>query len=357
MPIADLENPLIPGFDAIIDGSPLTVEAKTHVLSVTVDDSAYLPSMFALEIMGSDDEAELTAWIDNESLFAVGKAVEVKMGYAEDLETLIKGEITALEPDFACDRSPRLTVRGYDRRHRLQRGRKTRTFVQQKDSDIASQIASEAGLTAEATDSQVTHDYVFQANQSDLDFIQERARLVQFEVVVDDKKLIFRPVPNDQSEILTFTLSDHILEFYPRLTSYGQVGEVNVRGWSPKDKKEVIGKSKTGDENSTMGGSASGPKVAEDAFGSAISLMSAQPVMTQAEADQIAKARFNRRGLGFITGDGVCLGRTDLRAGKVIKIDGIGKRFSGQYYVASAAHRIDAAGGYRTHFSVRRSAS
>ena len=49
----------------------------------------------------------------------------------------------------------------------------------------------------------------------------------------------------------------------------------------------------------------------------------------QAEADQIAKARLNEMALELITGHGLCLGRTDLRAGKVIKIDGVGKRFSG----------------------------
>ena len=356
MPIADLENPMVPAFDVIIDGSPISVEAKTHVVSLVVDDSADLPSMFELKITGSEDQDQAVPWVDDD-LFAVGKQVEVKMGYADDLEALLKGEITALEPEFTTSRLPVLTVRGYDRRHRLLRGRKTRTFVQQKDSDIASQIASESGLTADVQDSKVALDYVVQANQSDLDFLKGRARLLNFEVVVEDKTLIFRPVPNGQSEVLTFSLKDHVLEFYPRLTSVGQVGEVNVRGWSPKDKKEVVGKSKTGDETSAMGGSASGPKVVDEAFGAAISSLSAQPVMNQAEADGIAKARFNERVLGFITGEGVCFGRTDLRAGKVIKIDGLGKRFSGQYYVASAAHCYGARSGYRTRFSVRRSAS
>ena len=59
------------------------------------------------------------------------------MGGEGDLTKLISGEITALEPEFVTSRIPLLRVRGYDRRHRLQRGRKTRTFLQQKDSDIA----------------------------------------------------------------------------------------------------------------------------------------------------------------------------------------------------------------------------
>jgi phage protein D len=96
------------------------------------------------------------------------------------------------------DRLPSVIVRGYDRRHRMQRARKTRTFVTQKDSDIASAVAREARLSVEAVDSTVIHDYVIQANQTDLEFLQERARRIQYEVFVTDKTLHFRPVQNDR---------------------------------------------------------------------------------------------------------------------------------------------------------------
>lgn len=356
MPIASLEDPSVPDFEVLVAGKALPLPMMAQILGVLVDDSVELPSMFALEISGSDDENEASLWLDDDT-FGVGKAVEVKLGYASDLESVFKGEITALEPEFALSRLPTLTVRGYDRRHRLLRGRKTRTFVKKKDSDIASQIATESGLTGQSEDSKVTHEYIVQANQTDIEFLQERARRIQYEVVVDDKKLLFRPVAHAKSEVLTITPTDHLIEFFPRLTSAGQVTEVNVRGWSPKEKKEIVGKGKTGDEVSKMGGQKSGPKLAEGAFGAAVALMSAMPVMTQAEADQIAKARLNELALEFIEGEGVCLGRTDLRAGKVIKIDGIGKRFGGQYYVTSAVHRYSPHQGYLTHFTVRRNSS
>jgi Bacteriophage probable baseplate hub protein len=355
MPVADLTKPLIPEFDVIVDGTPLDVGARLHIVDVAVDDNVDLPGMFSFSLVGSDDQEEENPWVD-EKLFSVGKTVEIKMGYANNLESLIKGEITALEPEFARDRLPSMTVRGYDRRHRLLRGRKTRTFVKKKDSEIASQIASESGLTGQAEDSKVTHEYVVQANQTDMDFLRDRARRIQYEVMVDDKKLIFRAAAHAKSEIMTIAPMDHLLEFYPRLTSTGQVGEVNVRGWNPKEKKEIVGKGKSGDEVSTMGGQKSGPKLAEEAFGEAIGSVSALPVMTQAEADQIAKARLNEVALELIEGQGACLGRTDLRAGKVIKINGIGKRFGGKYYVTSAIHRYSAQDGYLTHFTVRRNA-
>jgi uncharacterized protein len=316
-----------------------------------------LPSMFSFVMTTSDAQEQATPWVDNEDLFAVGNVVEIKMGDAGHLTSLITGEITALEPEFVTSRLPLLIVRGYDRRHRLQRGRKTRTFVQKTDSDIATQIGGEAGLSVQATDSSISLDYVLQANQTDWEFLRERARLIRYEVVVDDKTLFFRPVGNDQAELLTLNMENDLLEFYPRLSSVGQATEVKVQSWSVKDKKAVLGDSKAGDEVSTMGGQSSGAAIAQSAFGDAINVVSDQPVAAQAEADQIARARFNALALELVSGDGLCRGRTDLRAGTVIKIDGIGQRFGGPYYVTSSIHRYSPAHGYVTEFTVRRNAS
>jgi uncharacterized protein len=356
MPVAKLDRPLVADFDVIINGAPLPAEAVAHVAGVVVDESVELPSMFTLEMTGSNAQKEESQWIDDRKLFAIGNAVEIKFGYVGDQETLLVGEITALEPEFVFYRPPSLTVRGYDRRHRLQRGRKTRTFIQQKDSDIASRIASEAGLTAQAEDSRIIHDYVLQANQTDLEFLCARAGRIQYEVVVENKTLFFRPAANAQSAALTLTMDGDLLEFHPRLSSAGQVSEVTVRSWSPKDKKELVGQAKAGDEISTMGGRESGAAIVEGAFGAAIELLSARAVATQAEADQLAKARFNRLALDLIFGEGACWGRTDLRPGKVIKIEGVGELFSGQYYVTGAVHCYSPQRGYQTHFTVRRNA-
>ncbi len=357
MPTARPTSPLVPDFDVLIDGSPLSVEQETHVVSITVEKDTHLLSMFVLEIAGSTARANDLDWIDDEKLFAIGNEVEIKLGYANDVVTVLVGEIASLEPEFTTDRPPSLIVRGYDRRHRLRRDRKTRTFSQQKDSDIAAQIASDAKLTPQVQDSQVVHDYVVQANQTDLEFLQARAHLIQYEVFVEDKTLFFQPVANAASEILTLTLEQDLLEFYPRLTSMAQINQVTVRGWDIKEKQASIAQARTGDEVSKMGGQNSGASLVEAAFGKASTHIIDRPIMNQAEADQIAKARFNRAVLGLISGEGMCWGRTDLQAGKTIKLDGLGKRFSGQYYVTAVTHRYRSDRGYYTHFQVQRNAT
>ena len=354
MAVARTKSPLVADFDIIINGSPLPMESKVHVLEVKVDDDVSLPGMFTMVLTGSDDQEDEISWIDDEDLFAIGNPVEIKMGYRDDLESLISAEITGLEPEFTFDRLPSLTVRGYDLSHRLLRGRKTRTFIQQKDSDIASQIAGDAGLTAQVEDSQVVHDYIFQANQTDMEFLQDRARRIQYEVIVVDKDLFFQPVSNADGETLTITLSNDLLEFYPRMSSVSQVSEVSVRGWNPADKQEIVGQAGPGDEVSTMGGQTSGADMVADSFGTAAGILTGYPVMTQAEADQMAKARFNQALLELISGEGTCLGRTDIRSGKIINIEGGGTRFSGSYYVVSAVHHYTTTEGYFTIFTVRR---
>ena len=354
MPVADLSNPQLAEFEVIVSQKPLPGEMRPFVASIVVDDSLDVPGMFAIEMVSSFELDDVNQWIDEE-LFTVGNVVEIKLGYGNDLESLIIGEITGLEPEFISSRLPTLTVRGYDIRHRLQRGRQSRTFVQQTDSEIAKTIADAASISAKVDRSDVTHDYVIQANQTDLEFLQERARRISYEVVVNQKDLIFRPVQNSKSEVLTLTMDDHLLEFYPRLSAARQVSEVSVRGWDPKQAKVIVGKAQASSVVS-MGGE-SGPRMSARAFGAIEDVLTAQPPTTQAEADEIAKSALSRKALSLIEGEGLCLGRTDLRAGKVIKIGGLGQRFGGKYYVTAAIHRYTAADGYRTQFQVRRNAS
>jgi phage protein D len=135
-----------------------------------------------------------------------------------------------------------------------------------------------------------------------------------------------------------------------------QVDRVEVRCWNSKQKKMFLGKAGV-DKIVTMGGSTSGPKAAKKAFGAASLTIVDQPVHSQQEADKIAEGLLNDMAIAYITGDGTCFGRPDLRAGKVIEIIAIGKRFSGSYYVTSATHTYSQSQGYTTTFTVRRNAT
>lgn len=346
-------------FDVSVNGTPFSSTSLDYVMEIVVDQSVALPGMFTLLLASSDAQSQPVAWTNDASVFAIGDAIEIKLGYYNNLASMIQGEVTALEAEFSASSLPCLRVRGYDRRHRLQRGRKTRSFLKQSDSDIASSLGSDAGLTVNATDTGVVHDYVLQANQTDWEFLCERASRIRYEVFVTDKTLYFRPAANDQGAVLTLDMQneEELLEFHPRLSSVAQATQVSLQGWSVKDKNKIIANAAPGDVVSAMGGSQAGADAVQSAFSAAAEVLTAYPVAAQAEADAIAKASLNEIALEYISGDGICLGKTDLSAGKVITITGIGSRFGGQYYVTSAVHRYTPARGYRTEFTVRRTAS
>jgi phage protein D len=290
-------------------------------------------------------------------LFKEGNEVEIDIGYRDNLETLFKGEITGLEPDFPNEVPPTLTVRGYDRRHRLMGKRKTRTFLNLKDSEIASRIAGDWSLSTEnIKDTHVTHEYVLQNNQTDFEFLLERARRIGYEMVVTDKDLHFRPRQNEGSAAVILRRETELLDFSARLTAVGQIEEVFVQGWDPTNKEKVVARSGSGDEPD-MGGSASGPSKAQQAFGNTGGTTVDRPVLSQAEADQLARGWFSEMALHYVEGHGVCVGSPELRAGTLVEIEGLGERFSGTYYVTSTEHAFRPGSGYRTTFTVRRNAT
>lgn len=348
-------RPLVPSFAVKLNGEPLIADMAMWIVNVVVEDDLNLPSMFTLELVSKQNKDRTVPWTD-ESRLSLGAQVEISMGYGDERESLIVGEITSLEPTFSIDAPPTLLVRGLDRRHCLNRTRRTRSFVGQKDSDIAEQIGADAGVLVAAIDSAVTHPYVLQCNQTDLEFLRERARRMRYELAMEGEVLLFRPVANDGSSVVTLTLSGDLFEFRPRM-SVVPLTEINVLGWDPKEKQAITATARVGNETSKMGGEKSAAQVADDLLSTQVETVVRSPVASQAEADQIAIAQLNAAGLDFIRGEGRSRGRTDVRAGTVIRIDDLGKRFSGQYYVTSVLHRYSRRDGYLTDFRAQRNAS
>lgn len=348
-----------PEIEILINDKKIPSDLIVDVLELKVCHYIKGPDTFDITVnMLNSHEPELK-WVDHDN-FTPGNKIEIRMGYMDDMKTMITGEITALHPRYFANRASHINVQGYDRLHRFYRGKKTRTFLQMKDSQIAEKIAREMKLTPQVEDTGIVHQYVLQNNLSDLDFLLERALRIRYEVIVEDKKLIFRKAANHLGKTVTLEYMTNLKYFYPRLSTAQQVSEVKVRGWNPASKKAIIGVARPGDETTRMDGKDIGADIAETAFGKTTSSIVDIPVGSQAEAEQIAKAKFNDFNVALICGEGEAVGNMDIRAGTTIRLIGLGKRFSGLYYVKSTEHRIDpgeGTGGYITKFNVERNAS
>ena len=261
------------------------------------------------------------------------------------------GEITALEPEFD-QHKPTLTVRGYDRSHRLYRGHKTRTFLNQTDSDIASQIAREAGLSADVEATSEQHTYVIQDNQTNMDFLRSRAARIGYSIAVDQRKLRFRRAEVSPPSAPAQEWGLSLRSFRVRLTAIAQPNDVQVRGWDPKMKRAIVGKATQAAKPSQIGDGKTGGEAAQPFGAQATVTVTNQPVRTQGEADHLAQATLDEMSGGYLAAEGVCNGEAALKAGTLVEITGVGTRLGGKYFVTATRHDYTPRGGYVTTFTV-----
>jgi uncharacterized protein len=342
----------IPRFSLTVNGAALENNLIWQITRITVDDQVELPSMFTLELTANDETDPAPDWLDKDTLFAMGDRVVIRMGWGESLQTVMNGEVTSIEIEWLADSLPRFVVRGYDRRHRLQRGNKTRTFVKKKDSDIAKQITQESGLSAAITDTKIVHEYLIQANQTDFSFLQARARQLHYEMVMQEDRLYFQPVSYEKSAVLELTLERGLSEFRAQLSSAGQVSQAKVQGWDIKNKKAIS----TNATNPTSMGKTIGPNLTKKAFGQASSIITNIPTSIPGFAQQVADSALAASTLGLVRGEGQCSGNAKIKAGITIKVEGVGNRFSGKYYLSTVTHNFGPE-GYATQFTGWRNAS
>jgi hypothetical protein len=234
-------------------------------------------------------------------------------------------------------------------------------FKASTDSGIAEEIADDMHWDAEVTKTTAEHPIVSSKGQTYAAILTSRAQRIGYEVAVKKKTLIFaepRYRKGRDSE-LVFEWGKDLRSFSPNLSTYNMVTAVVVRGSQTargNGKKPLVGIATGKDIRGNMGDT-TGPEIAAkiQGWGPNDPLDSQHDVVDQPEAKEVALAQLETKALEFITGRGSIIGNPNLKARMVIELKGLGRRFSGNYYVTSVTHTIDAS-GYRTDFEVKRNA-
>ncbi|MEZ4384620.1 MAG: contractile injection system protein, VgrG/Pvc8 family [Nannocystaceae bacterium] len=337
-----------------VDGVKLTSSGDGHlpVLRVEVTLEVDRPGSFVIET--ADLDAESFEWIDGGSV-AEGKPVTISMGWGDDIAAVMTGEITGLELDVAASEAPRVTIRGFDRLHRLTRGRKTVAYAEVKDSEIAAKIASANGLTAAVQATKEKHAYVLQAEETDLAFLSARARANGYVLLVDGTTLSFKPRPLADAADFTVDAKSDLLELSVRTSILGQVGTHAVRGWSAAEQAPLVAEAKAS-AAAKMGGKKTGGELADERIGAVVGQVTGLPITSQAQADAAAAAEAEAEALRHVSCEVTVSGVNTLRQGTIAAIRGYGDRFSGSYYLDRVSHTF-ADGTYTTSLSGKRSAT
>jgi phage protein D len=284
---------------------------------------------------------------------------------------LFKGEVVAVEPMYRTGTESKCVIRGFNRLHRLLRGRKSRTWLKKSYQDIAGDIAKDAGLTAKCGSSpQIKPEHTYQHNQDNLSFLRTIAARVGYEVWCEGTDLYFDAPKLDRDSGIELKIDDaadpehKLASFAPRMSSAAVVKKVTVRGWDPEQKKEIVGEEE-------VSSSKLGDKTGIDAsttFGATATFEVDYPIFTPDEAKAIAKAKLDELSMSYITGEGACKGNPKIKPGVVVKliinVEEASDRFNGKYLVTKTTHSYtptkggagNDSGGTRTTFAVCRDA-
>jgi len=347
-----------PRFEVEVNNQKLIANISKQILSVTVEEKLDEGVSFRFTMNDEFDMAtQQFKWLDNQ-LFKEGNMVTIKMGYANQLFSMVVGEITSLESSFFSGETTTLTVGGQDLSYDfVKRVSPERTFVDKTYGDIARTIASEAGLLPVIDDPGKYEPFIRKdGNKSFFAFLEDLARNSDREFSMDGRTMYFIKPRDDRKEIAKLELGKDIISFSPRMNTTGLVTEVEVRGHNPRDPNTpIVGRATSGSERVQEPGRRTGSQIARERHGNVKKVIPNVIANSLEHANAIAQSMLNKLSDGLIEGDGVCIGLPQIRPGVNIRLERMGKKFSGKYYVKETTHTIDD-GGYRTSFKVKRNA-
>ncbi len=326
-----------------IHGAQPPDDFVTSLQDIKVENSLHLPDLAVIRLQ--DPKLH---WIDQD-LILPGTPITIEAKVQGETGQIFDGEIVELIPEFSSS-TQTITIRAFDRLHRLARGTHVKSFLQVTDGDVAQTIAGSAGLSCSAGATPYVHKYLLQNNQSHLEFLNERASDLGFIVWVQGQTLHFDQPPSSGT-VVSLEWGKELIDFNINLSTIDQVGSVTALGWDPSQKQAVTGQQSGAQGGPSIGLSTKGGAMAERAFGSATTQISDIPFTDQSVAQRVAQGDADRREGQFITADGSCIGNPHVVAGAKVQLSAIGTRFSGSYLVTSCTHEWSSQTGYTTAFS------
>lgn len=341
-------NFVAPGFKLLIDNRDAVHEGMV-ISSITVEtttaqqaDVVTFSVSNAYNLVTRDFQ-----WVDK--LLVPGNTLEVRMGYTDRMTPLFWGYITAVNIEFTTDELPRLTVTGMDLSFKMMRGRDARVWSNKSVTDIVKDLGRNYGALNFVIDSTSQKLKSFPKKPgNDYQLLQQLAASINYEFFIVGKTLYFRKKNRNKSLLMTLLWGKHLSYLNLEQSIDEQVSKVTVRGWSDSEQKVIKASSTRVDIVGTN--SRTGPDLLKTlgTFEENVYLN----VEDLRDAQEKADALLNERAMKLVTGYAECIGIPEIRAGRFIKLEGLGKRLDQPYYIQSATHTIDES-GYRTEFRVQ----
>jgi len=310
-------------------------EADGRISGLKVDTSIEKTNFVEFTLNDRYDHEHGTFVDFSENPLIEGMPVVVQLGYGDTLRPMFVGTIGSVQPNFPASGGPTLKIRAEDLAHEMTKAKRDRSWSDTTVSAVVADVVSDYPFQGVSINLMgpidLQFDKVVQQKQSDYTFLSEKlGNRLGYEFFVKNGVFHFRKPNPLAAPVVTLKYGKSLQSFDPNQENANQsVGTVEVCGWNPNQKKPITASASVPD-----GGDQSDVRRVV--------------VESQQEAQRIADAA----GYDLApTTSGRCetIGLPEIREGVVVLLEGLGRGFSGPYYVESTAHRVDDS-GYTTTF-------
>ena len=333
----------------------------SDVVSIEVEDDEELAGAFNIRLaIRLQKDGEWT-WIDDERLSLWNK-VSISAGFADNVVEVITGYISQLKPYFDAELCQcYLDIKGMDGSVLMNTEEKLKDLPNKKDSDIATEIFSDYGFTPEVQDTEVIHEEVISTiiqRETDIQFLKRLAKRNGYECFVQNNTAYFRPpqLSGKPQKILAlqFGTETNLSYFKTEINALRPTKvEMHQLDLLTKENRDVMVDST---EQKRLGmTSATGlysSEVEPANFFVKHAKTNSQPAMQALCQGLYDEAEWIIEGEGEIAGS---VYKDVLKARKLVTIKGVGKTYSGIYYVTKVKH-VFTDSGYTQNFRVKRNA-
>jgi len=370
-----------PEFALFLDGKPVPAELRASIMSVRCR-TGY-EGLDEVEVTLANEKLR---WLDS-PLFKLDTALTLKLGYApKPLIQVFDGEVVARGATFPPSGMPAFTITAHDRRHKMSDGKKVRWFaiplpcpgnlplpdiatasivtLENLMLPIFDPVGAALSIILGGVDTfvAVTDPYSAQkvirkqANESDYAFLGRIAIengwdvLVEHDGPVGGHLLRFTSSLDNLDPDFTFGYGRSLIDFAPRVSKVGQIFSVGGFVWIPSIKMTLTVTLGFDWDRMSLTLSIS-PGIVPIGMDPGEYMVDEPLTPTSIPRKLVSELipKLNRR----LTATGTVMGDPTIRAGNVIRVEGVGEEFGGLYRATAVTHTLDG-GGFRTHFEGRK---
>ena len=344
----DTTTQLTPVFIIYLNDKRFSIDMESDVKEIKVERRIDRSSTFAITMADMGRK-----WTDHPE-FTEGSKIKIMLGYKDAVEEVMHGEVTGTNPIFRKNSDERVIIRGQDVMHRLHRGKKTITFSNMTDKEIAEKIAADAGMGIECEEMGTVRELAVQSDQTDYEYLTEIGSRYNCRLITKDDKLLFKPIDDSSGEEIIMEWGKTLIEFHPELDSTRLVTETEVIGWDTVKGDGIEGTAGYEDISRTIGEGSVGGATVFDNYGDVKSVIVNREINDKNNAEKRAIESMTRNSMKYITGWGIVQGNNKIDAGMIVHVKEVGIIFSGEYFVTEVKHVFIAEQGYTTRFECER---